>query len=146
MSDDLATGATPTTAPVWRGTARMDRDTYLAMAARATGYVTTLVPYANALDDLDGIERCAIYIVVNRDGHVCYVGQTRSGVNGDGAVHERMRQHLRAPSKADEWRTCWVIPLDDRTPQPDLNRIERDICARLGVPLQNRRWRTRVAG
>ncbi|CAN5286436.1 hypothetical protein BH09ACT12_BH09ACT12_04940 [soil metagenome] len=145
MSDDVVRAVTPTLAPVWRGTARMDRDMYLAMAARATGYVTTLVLYPNALDDLDGIERCAVYIVVNRLGDVCYVGQTRSGVNGDGAVHERMRQHLRDPSKADEWRMCWMIPLDDRTPQTDLNRIERDICARLGVPLQNRRWRRRAA-
>lgn len=129
---------------VWPGTARMDRDMYRAMAARATGYVTVLTPYETALTELAGIERCAIYIVVNRAGHVCYVGQTRSGVNGDGAVHERMRQHLRDASKADEWRSCWVIPLDDRTPQGHLDRIERDICARLGVPLRNRRWRTRT--
>lgn len=130
-----------TTSRIWPGTAQMDRDTYVAMAACANGYVETLIPYEFALAELEGIERCAIYTIVNRHGHVCYVGQTRSGTNGDGAVRTRLRQHLRDPSKTAEWQTCWVIPLSDTTPQATLNRIERDICARLGVPLQNRRWR-----
>ncbi len=129
---------------VWPGVVQMNENRYRHLAQLAGTHLVELRPYEVRAGDGGTDERCAIYIATNHSGHACYAGQTRPQDAHDAAAR-RLRQHRRAPSKADEWRGYWVIPLDDRTTQADLNRIEREICARLGLQVRNTRWRKRAA-
>jgi hypothetical protein len=136
--------SSPTVGPQWGGTTPVDAPAYLHLAGLAGPWLAEARPHPESLNALlaprpshTSNEIKAIYIVTNRHGNACYVGQTRpTHSNGDAAAR-RLRQHLTDPSKRREWQCYWVLPLLDETPAGVLDALEKAICLRLAVPLRH---------
>ncbi len=92
-----------------------------------------------------GYEQRAIYIVVNRDDRVCYVGKTAPDDLAAEVAHRRILRHLRHWAKAEEWSTYWVLPLRHDVPKGVVAWLERKACRLFGVRLHNRVWRKEAA-
>ncbi|AMM31623.1 hypothetical protein SA2016_0937 [Sinomonas atrocyanea] len=121
----------------------MTPERYEALAGLAGSWLEERRCAPLDLDEDSGREERAVYVVVNHDGDACYCGRTRPTRSlRRGAAATRLRQHTAgAGSKREEWRAYWVLPLRPSTPDPIVDALERTVAARLGLPLQNRRWR-----
>jgi hypothetical protein len=60
----------------------------------------------------------AIYIAEFGDDRCAYVGQTRQ------TTAKRLAQHALDWGRSRRWAYVWVVPLLDRVPDRELNRIE----------------------
>lgn len=130
--------------PVWRGTVQMNEERYTMLAGLAGRWLEEHRPAPVPMTSRSvaaGGEQRALYVVVNAEGYACYAGQTRPPSAGSGVASRRLGHHLREQSKRQEWAAFWVLPLRDDTPDGVVNSLERDVCARLSVPLQNRTYR-----
>jgi hypothetical protein len=77
----------------------------------------------------------AVYIAVGPDGQCQYVG---SAWRPNGAMSERIAEHLRDPVKRATWHAIWVIPLQPDMPRAEVRRLEGVVGAHLR-PRQSRR-------
>jgi hypothetical protein len=81
--------------------------------------------------------RKAVYVAVDRDGHVAYVGRVCRP--GDlAAVGSRIREHVRTVAKEAVWAQLYVIPLANDTPPEAVALVEGLVGRRL-QPYQSRR-------
>ena len=130
--------------PAWPGFTGMSHECYLHLASLAEGWLLELRPTPEVLGIASswrqprGDEARAIYVVVNGEGNCCYVGQTRPSNKSENVAALRLRQHLREPSKRENWSSYWVIPLRAETPDSFVNLLERRVALRLMVPLRHR--------
>ncbi|MCZ0210683.1 hypothetical protein EDD98_7714 [Streptomyces sp. PanSC19] len=131
------------TAPVWSGVVPMTPDRYAALARLASPWLEEFRCCPLGIEEDSGREERAVYIVVSADGMACYAGRTRpTRPLHRGAAVVRLRRHRTgARSKREEWARYWVLPLRPDTPDEFVDRLERTVQARLGLPRQNRRWR-----
>jgi hypothetical protein len=127
------------------GVVRMTAARYTDLARLAGPWLIEPRPVSCVAHETDGGEEKAVYVAVNHAGYACYAGQTRPRPMGTGAAWRRVDRHLREPVKAEEWAAFWVLPLRHDTPKAALDALEADVCARLGVPLRNMRWRRRAS-
>lgn len=123
------------------GVVAMTEARYRHLASLAGSWLLEPRAVAYAVSEDSGGEERAVYIAVNDAGLCCYAGQSRPRPDGRSSAHRRMRAHLREPVKAAEWSQYWVLPLRHDTPGPVIDELEDAVCARLGVPLRNTRWR-----
>ena len=133
----------PESAEVWAGVVEMTEERYRVLAGLAGAALTELRPYPVAVGQPSGDERKAVYVGVNVSGFACYGGQTRPTRVFTNAAGRRIGRHLRDDSKRSEWAEYWTFPLADDTHPDDVDTFERAVCARLGLPLRNHRWRKR---
>jgi hypothetical protein len=126
---------------IWGGVVAMDAQRYGVLAHLAGAALLELRPYPVPVNEASGDERKAVYVGVNRGGYACYAGQTRPPTVITNAAGRRVGQHMQDPSKREEWREYWTFPLVEDTDAHHVDQFERAICARLGLPLRNRRWR-----
>ena len=130
-------------AGVWVGVVRMDEDRYRVLGRLAGAALVEMRAYPVDVGEPSGDECKAVYVGVNRSGYACYAGQTRPPSVGRNAAGRRIGQHMRDTSKRTEWCQYWTFPLADDTDDRHIDAFERAVCARLGLPLRNRRWRRR---
>jgi len=128
---------------VWSGVVKMTEGRYRMLATLAGSDLLVARPYAVSIGELSAGEQKAIYAAVNLSGYVCYVGQTQPSSRSDHVASGRINQHLTSESKREEWAAYWVIPLQESTSAAKVFRLEREVCARLGLPVRNRRWKAR---
>lgn len=98
------------------------------------------------IGEQSGEEQRALYVAVNAAGFACYGGQTRPTRQSAGAAARRISQHINEPDKAGSWIEYWVFPLHTHVHPDDINRLERDLNARLGIPLRHRQGRRLARG
>ncbi|SFF93055.1 hypothetical protein SAMN05216251_1404 [Actinacidiphila alni] len=131
--------------PSWAGVVTMTPARYRYLADLAGGNLLASWPVPHSLRaPYDGDEEKAVYIVANREGLACYVGQTRPARAWTGAAGIRLSQHMAEPSKRDEWDSFWVLPLKWSTKPTIVDWYEATVAARLMVPLRHRRRRSRI--
>ncbi|MFF7764192.1 hypothetical protein [Streptomyces griseorubiginosus] len=133
-----------TATPIWSGVVAMTPDRYTAFASMAAPWLDEYRCCPFPVTEDGGREERAVYIAVNTDGMACYCGQTRPArFLRRGAALTRILQHTgTARSKYEEWAAYWTLPLRPDTPDEFVNWLERTVQARLGLPRQNRRWRS----
>lgn len=79
---------------------------------------------------------CAVYIAIDMEGRVDYVGSvSRVGVRG---AATRLREHLADNARLRAWNMLMLVPLHPATPREAVLRIEGRVGAHLG-PSRNRR-------
>lgn len=125
----------------WTGVVSMTQARYEGLATLMGSKLTEHRPEPIPIGEPSGDEQCALYVAVNAGGWVCYGGQTRPSVLKENAAARRISQHLFEADKAESWTHYWVFPLDPNIHPDDLNQLERDLNARLGIPLRRRRRR-----
>jgi len=74
------------------------------------------------------VSKC-IYIVVDGNSDVAYVGSVATRQNGDG-VCARMREHIRKPERA-HWEYLYILPLRESTSDENIRRLEGLVGRRL---------------
>jgi hypothetical protein len=124
----------------------MSVERYRVLARLAGDALVEFRLYPVPVGEPSGEEQKAVYVCINRRGFACYAGRTRPDTVHTDAAGRRIAQHLRSPSKRDEWCEYWTFPLADDTEPHDVDEFERAVCARLGLPLRNRRWRKARSG
>ncbi|CAM5289212.1 hypothetical protein GCM10010329_81150 [Streptomyces spiroverticillatus] len=131
------------TKPVWSGVVTMAPDRYTAFARLASPWLEEFRCCPLDIREDSGREERAVYIVVNSEGLACYCGQTRPArPQCRGVAAARLHDHrTTSRSKHDEWARYWILPLLPDTPDEFVDRLERTVQARLGLPRRNRRWR-----
>jgi len=123
----------------------MTPERYAALAALAGEWLLEHRDMPVPVGERSGCEQRGVYIAVDVQGRACYAGKTRPQLRPAAALAGRVRQHQTEPSKRAEWAAYWALPLRSDTPPWAVDRLEVDVCARLGLPLRNRRWRARAA-
>jgi hypothetical protein len=126
---------------VWSGVVVMDELRYRTLARLAGDALLELRPYPVPVGQRSGDERRAVYVGVNRSGYACYAGRTRPSAAPADAAARRIRQHLLEASKRAEWCEYWTFPFEETADARDIDDFEPAVCARLGLPLRNQRWR-----
>lgn len=71
----------------------------------------------------------AVYVVIDGEGRICYVGSVCRGP-GSGLA-DRLAEHLDDPDKRARWQAVWVVPLRPHTAPAEVRRIEGVIGAHL---------------
>lgn len=127
----------------WTGTTSINERSYLHLARLAGSWLSELraspeilgksPSWSNPLGD----EARAVYIVVNRYGKCCYVGQTRPTSRAENVAAIRLGQHMSEPSKQENWTSYWLIPLRADTPSTFVDLLEKRIALRLMIPLRH---------
>jgi hypothetical protein len=56
--------------------------------------------------NVDSTVTCGIYVVVDADDHVCYIGKVHRNCGSD--LRDRFRDHH---ARQDHWDRVWVLPL-----------------------------------
>ncbi|MFC7310020.1 hypothetical protein ACFQVC_38110 [Streptomyces monticola] len=128
---------------VWTGVVPMSPERYAMLARLAGSWLEEPRPWSVRIGTDSGRERRAVYVAVTAEGLACYCGRTRprSALRA-GAAALRIRRHCREnASKREEWAAYWVIPLVAEVPEAEVDRLERAVAARLGLPLRHRHRR-----
>jgi hypothetical protein len=129
----------------WSGVSGMSSSIYRHLAGLAGQW---LLEYRDVSETFEpgsswerprGDEARAVYIVVNSEGKCCYVGQTRPTRRRENVAAERLKQHLREPSKRESWACYWVIPLRPDTPDSIVDQLEKRVALRLVIPLRHKK-------
>lgn len=127
----------------WTGATIMTEPCYLYLSSLAGKWLLETRPNSEKLGTLSswsnprGDEARAVYIVVNRHGKCCYVGQTRPTRRAENVTAVRLGQHLKESSKRENWSNYWVIPLRSDTPNHVVDLLEKQIAVRLMIPLRH---------
>lgn len=127
----------------WTGATIMTEPCYIYLSSLAGTWLLEPRPNSEKLGTLSswsnprGDEARAIYIVVNKHGKCCYVGQTRPTGRTENVAAVRLGQHMKESSKRESWSSYWVIPLRPDTPNHAVDLLEKQIAVRLMIPLRH---------
>ncbi len=79
--------------------------------------------------------RKAVYIIIDDDGYVAYVGSVCR--EGDFAVCDRMKEHSKISGR-NKWDRVHILPLNSDLPESEVRKIEGKVGKRLN-PYDNQK-------
>ncbi|MEU6358301.1 MULTISPECIES: hypothetical protein [Streptomyces] len=81
---------------------------------------------------------CAVYVVEDSRGTVCYVGSVCRPYDMCGLA-SHIGEYIADLSMTGKWARVYVLPLGEDTPEADVRRIGGDIAGWL-LPYDRERW------
>lgn len=117
----------------------MKRATYAALTDLCGPYLIRAIPEEFPSDpDLMPDSSCSVYIAVDPQGRVCYVGSVCRPKDGRGLA-SHLGEYLHDLPKTEKWRGIHILPLRSDTPEPEVRRIGGEVAGWL-LPYDRERW------
>ncbi|MGW0965803.1 hypothetical protein [Streptomyces sp. NPDC002516] len=117
----------------------MKRGIYTALAALCGTALLESMPEERSVDpDSLPSASCAVYIAVDADGAVCYIGSVCRPRDAHGLSNHISEYVLKLP-KAQKWKGLYVLPLRSTTSELEVRRITGDIVGWM-IPYDRERW------